>query len=605
MRKLTQIQLLREFSENAIKKIIGKFSNDASEEEIRRELKDFEKYKNGIQLKDPFQYKTWLDFTQAIHGAKGKSEFKNRNLKDKSKPKTFVNKSEESSEAIVDDENVTIFKGDEEHKCVKYGAGYSFCISRPGGGNMFGNYRLQKASTFYFIYFKNVPKSDPKHIMVLDKTEYGWEWTFADNNTQEIEGEFNEVVQNFPVLGEYESIFENNPLTDKEKYELKEVREFGKFQSLEKFNSYDYSLKDKIVKSGVLLMDDIFKTLDKNLRNEYVSVGGNLTKYQADNLNDSEIARYRKVRVTTLPEFLNSNNYGEDTYTPSKLDADLLDGLDIRLNSKGNIEMAYVSDHDGSTNHVEYDEYGNTIYGFNYAKDGSKVNEWWQEYDKNGSIVYDKDDYWENWYKYDENDKLIYKKELGLSGFGVGSLMERWYNEKGISILIHQKTDEKEAWYGENGVEIPNPNIKTESLNINIKKYTQADLISEGFWDSFKTVAKNTGKAAKWGVRAAAKTLDYVAPELTQPLHKLEAGVRDILGLKPADARTWNQNLNATGGTVNFQGKQYLIDIAKGVTPVRNGHYVVKANMVNSAGKKSHKIVSLEMDKDFNVYGLK
>lgn len=236
MRKLTQIQLLREFSENAIKKIIGKFSNDASEEEIRRELKDFEKYKNGIQLKDPFQYKTWLDFTQAIHGAKGKSEFKNRNLKDKSKPKTFVNKSEESSEAIVDDENVTIFKGDEEHKCVKYGAGYSFCISRPGGGNMFGNYRLQKASTFYFIYFKNVPKSDPKHIMVLDKTEYGWEWTFADNNTQEIEGEFNEVVQNFPVLGEYESIFENNPLTDKEKYELKEVREFGKFQSLEKFN---------------------------------------------------------------------------------------------------------------------------------------------------------------------------------------------------------------------------------------------------------------------------------------------------------------------------------------------------------------------------------
>lgn len=138
-----------------------------------------------------------------------------------------------------------------------------------------------------------------------------------------------------------------------------------------------------------------------------------------------------------------------------------------------------------------------------------------------------------------------------------------------------------------------------------MSELSQMDLLSEGFWSNLKTGAKKIGGAARWGVRATAKTLDYVAPELTNPIHKLESGIRDIIGMKPADSRKFQQNLNATGGTVNFQGKQYLLDLQKGVTPVRNGHYILKANEVNRSGKKSHKIVSLEMDKDFNVFGLK
>ena len=137
--------LILEFSESAILKIIKKFSNDASEQEIRREIGDFEKYKGGIQKKDPFQYKTWIEFTEAIHAAKGKAEFK------KGAPKEDVTANQD--DIIADDENVTIYKTDSEDKCVLYGKGYSFCISRAGGGNMYGNYRLSKDSTFYFIYF--------------------------------------------------------------------------------------------------------------------------------------------------------------------------------------------------------------------------------------------------------------------------------------------------------------------------------------------------------------------------------------------------------------------------------------------------------------------
>ena len=147
-------------------------------------------------------------------------------------------------------------------------------------------------------------------------------------------------------------------------------------------------------------------------------------------------------------------------------------------------------------------------------------------------------------------------------------------------------------------------------------KYSQRELLTEGFWDGFTKskrdrsnekvgIGTKLGKVARWGVSTLAKTANYIAPEITQPIHKFEAATRDILGIKPADMNKWNQTLNATGGTVNFQGKQYLIDIAKGVTPSRNGHYIVKANEVNQQGKKSHKIVSMELDKDFNVYGIR
>ena len=52
-------------------------------------------------------------------------------------------------------------------------------------------------------------------------------------------------------------------------------------------------------------------------------------------------------------------------------------------------------------------------------------------------------------------------------------------------------------------------------------KLSQKDLLSEGFW-------KTLGKGAMAATKGIAKTLDYVAPELTNPIHGLEKGLRDI-----------------------------------------------------------------------------
>ena len=62
----------------------------------------------------------------------------------KNAPEVETIEHEDSADKLVDTDELTIYKGDAQHKCVNYGQGYSFCISRSAGGNMFDSYRLQK-----------------------------------------------------------------------------------------------------------------------------------------------------------------------------------------------------------------------------------------------------------------------------------------------------------------------------------------------------------------------------------------------------------------------------------------------------------------------------
>ena len=60
-------------------------------------------------------------------------------------------------------------------------------------------------------------------------------------------------------------------------------------------------------------------------------------------------------------------------------------------------------------------------------------------------------------------------------------------------------------------------------------KYSQYEILAEGFWDIHKSpIIRGIGGVAGAAVKGIAKTLDYVAPELTQPIHGLERGLRDI-----------------------------------------------------------------------------
>jgi len=202
-----------------------------------------------------------------------------------------------------------------------YGKGYSFCISRPGGGNLYSSYRLSNESTFYFIYFKNKPKSDDDHIMVLDHSNRGYEWTFADNNTQRINGGWDDIVSKYPELKPYENLLVNKKLDAEEQRVSALLRKFSILnQSVNDPNALDemvnmwdrvsYSDKVVILRDFSLreIPDVIWGKLDSVLRNEFFGVSPNLTYEQAISMTPKEIKRYNNTRKTFYPDILNSGD---------------------------------------------------------------------------------------------------------------------------------------------------------------------------------------------------------------------------------------------------------------------------------------------------------
>ena len=303
--------LLLEFSEGAIKKLIAKFS-DVDEQTVRFYLDKFEKFKNALEKKDPFQYKTFIELEQAVDAAEGK-----RNVKKGDQKKVEIDVQQD--DIVAEDEDVVIYRGDSQDKCILYGKGYSFCISRPVGGNMYSSYRLEKASTFYFIYFKKKPVTENDHIMVLDHTNDRYEWTFKNNNTQPVEGGWDEIVSKYPELKPYKNLLVNKKLEDSEKKEIEDIHYFSENPTLEKFKSVDYSTQSKYLKSIINLPDNIFEVLDSYLINEFLSIGPNLTTNQANSLTDSQIRRYIKTREQSIDQIGENLNLNKHDFNIQKI----------------------------------------------------------------------------------------------------------------------------------------------------------------------------------------------------------------------------------------------------------------------------------------------
>jgi hypothetical protein len=250
----------------------------------------------------------FVKFTEIIDA----EEYKQSNKLKKKDNSTVQIEEGQDENKIAEDNELVIYKAHSQNTCVKYGQGYSFCISRQSGGNMYSNYRLGKSSTFYFIFFKNVPKSDNKHIMVLDRTQHGWEWTFANNNTQQIT--WDRIINEFPVLKKYEHLFVNVPLTDKERRKINDIQNFQSNKSLELFKTFDLETRIDILKSGDTIPDKIFDTLSKELINEYISVGPNLTNHQVKKLPKNFIPYYQKRREISIPQLLENGIYERNIY---------------------------------------------------------------------------------------------------------------------------------------------------------------------------------------------------------------------------------------------------------------------------------------------------
>ena len=304
-------RLILEYSQAIIDKIKAKFSN-IDPNTVQMYINKFDKYKANIpdvKYRDIFQYKTFEELEQAVDAIEGNEE------REVSNTQIDV----QQDDIVAEDDNVVIYRGSSQDRCILYGQGYTFCISRKGAGNMYPSYRGGKDSTFYFIYFKKIPKEDVSHIMVLDHTKFGYEWTFANNNTQKVDGGWDTIIKKYPkVLDPYKDLLVNKPLDEVERLERDKIRNFINNPSLEKFLKFNFNMRQRVLKSTVDISDDIFKILNPKLINEFLSIGPNLTPFQEDSLKDNQIRWYLKNRE------LQANDYFEnDLFIFNKHDENL------------------------------------------------------------------------------------------------------------------------------------------------------------------------------------------------------------------------------------------------------------------------------------------
>ena len=144
-----------------------------------------------------------------------------------------------------------------------------------------------------------------------------------------------------------------------------------------------------------------------------------------------------------------------------------------------------------------------------------------------------------------------------------------------------------------------------------MRKFTQRELISEGFWNNFKGAVKGTATLGK-------EIAKVVAPEITDPLEKLGAWKDRTYGKVEAAANPEKavKNFLIDNGYYPYEeivphkrGKLESSNKGKGgqnyITKVVELEYDKQGKAKKSPHKYSNPVAIVAMDKDYNMSFLK
>ena len=198
--------LINEYGQSLIETLTQKFQQEEpglTPTIIRNYIDRFERIKNNLPEKDITKY-SWKDLENAVDGYQPKQRIKAGTL----------DPTVTDANLLYNQNNVRIYLGKDKKSCIRYGNGYSFCISARGKDNMYGHYRITKKGTPYFIFNDNLPKEDPEHVLVLfvydipsDRSEYmtrneraRYKITNALNNRDESYSNLELIIYDYPWL---------------------------------------------------------------------------------------------------------------------------------------------------------------------------------------------------------------------------------------------------------------------------------------------------------------------------------------------------------------------------------------------------------------------
>lgn len=165
-----------------------------------------------------------------------------------------TNDAESGGDKIYDKDGLEIYRGDEEHRCIRYSKGYSWCIGR----SHYQYYRYQRETgqnrAFYFVFDRTKSKEDKYHVVVIHALENGtYKFTNATNSPGEQpdpstswEGLGKEFINNggkdtWNKIKDLKSLFK---FVNPNKEELRRLGFKGKKLTLEAFADLDH--QDKI-----------------------------------------------------------------------------------------------------------------------------------------------------------------------------------------------------------------------------------------------------------------------------------------------------------------------------------------------------------------------
>jgi cytidyltransferase-like protein len=223
---------LKEYSQGTINDLVTKFKQEKPNlgtDIIKAYINRFDQIKSKPEVtnKDITTY-SWKELETIV---------------DANQPKRIkagkINDGEPSKDAnlVYNQNGLRIYVGKTKNACIKYGNGYSFCISARGDNNLYHDYRYEQGGTPYFVFDdtktseqdENGKFIDPTHLLVIfvhegpeEDGEYPVDYytvTTADNPGETQYLTFNSIEQKYPRLKSLRNTFKGVEVDPKEKAE--------------------------------------------------------------------------------------------------------------------------------------------------------------------------------------------------------------------------------------------------------------------------------------------------------------------------------------------------------------------------------------------------
>jgi len=269
----SEYKKLNEYSDKIITQLISKFKTEKpnlDDSIITAYIERFSQIKDSpnVSQKDITKY-TWNDLEKVI------SDNQPKRIK-----AGKINDGEPSKNAdlVYNQNNLRIYAAKTKEACIKYGNGYSFCISSRGSENMYSQYRIEQSGTPYFVFDDTKTSKqdnpgqfeDPEHLLVVfvynpedEGGEYtnGYSVTDANNSGEDDFDDFNGVESNYPRLKGLKNIFQPIELNPKEKAEYEIELNYNNHLYFKILRYYE---EKKLINSDEFRFADI-KMADKSI----------------------------------------------------------------------------------------------------------------------------------------------------------------------------------------------------------------------------------------------------------------------------------------------------------------------------------------------------